>query len=424
MNNIPELLEWVRTINVKDLPYTNVVGIGWGPKIVNGQETDQYSVIFTVKEKKPFDQLKIDEVVPRTFNLNESIYITDVQEPILHSKILGDCHTIGGTIEPIRTNCIRRRPLKSGCESINHWGSYVATLGTFVIDKTDGQLVALSNNHVFGDSQVTARYDTVNFNGNSNTTKLSAYQPTGTYKTTASNDYIGMCKRPVVIGDINSDIYSNGYIADTSCDAAIVKLSNYPGLINSTSLQPIGFNFPPPYNFATDAEIDSLLDLQSVNYGAPLFRSGRTVGPVGSPGNNYSCSLSAYAFSYSLVGDYNGYTSYFSNSFLVRGNVVAGRGGDSGSMFLGLFDRNNPALSAWKIIGLLFAGPSGSFPAYTIGCRITSIANALNVAPWNGTTIPTISANTSYETVNFSDPATITSTVVLSGRRHYQLGRL
>jgi hypothetical protein len=423
MNNIPELLEWIRNVNIKTLPYKDVVGVGWGPKVINGEETEEYSIIFTVREKKPLDELTIEELVPKNFNLNDSIYVTDVKEPILHSKISNrDCFTLGSTVEPIRSNCTRRRPLKSGCESENNWGAFVATLGTFVIDRTDGQIVALSNNHVFGNSQVTARYLTTNYFGDKNTLTLSAFQPTGTYKTTRADDYIGMSKRPVVIGDIDSDLYA-GYISETSCDAAIVKLSKYTDLIDSTSLQPIGFNYASPYRFATDSEIDSLLNPQSVNYGAPLFRSGRTIGPVGYPGNTSSCNISAYAFDDALVGDYNGYTSYFSNSFLVRGDVVAGRGGDSGSMFLGLFNRNNPSLSAWKVIGLLFAGPSTSFPAYTIGCRITSIVKELNIAPWDGITIPTLSASTDYKTVGYTDPIAITSTVALSGRTYYQLGR-
>jgi hypothetical protein len=414
MNN-QEILKWIREVDPRSFSY-NVVGIGWGPKISNGEETGEYSVIFLVNEKKSIEELSLSEIVPSNITIQNINVKTDVQAGKVHTPLLSDCHTVDDVTEPVKSNRIKNRPLKAGSESETRWGQFVATLGTFVIDKNDGQIVALSNNHVYANNQVIARYDTANSFGSKNTLSLSAFQPTGAWRTSVSEDKIGTAKIPVVIGNKNSDIVSF-YIAETTCDAATVKLDNY-NLLNSESLRPINFNANPPYEFATDDEIDSLLNISSPNYGAPVFRSGRTCGPVGYPGNTNSCNLSVYQFLPALVGSYNGFVSNFTNSFYVRGNVIPGRGGDSGSAMYALFNYNNPSLSAWKLIGLLFAGPGDS--SYTIGSRITAIAKALNIAPWDGTTIPTLTSTATY--INSTDLNS--ATIALSSRVFYQLGRV
>jgi hypothetical protein len=457
-NNTKELLKWIRETNINDVfPDKNVLGLGWGPKVKDGVETGEYSLIFTVDSKKPLSAIPTNELLPKTYQIQDSFYKTDVKEKVIYQKLnensvskftkisvpieikniesfdsiqplngngtpsYTDCHNISNTVEPVKSNRMRRRELKSGCETIGgeNWGRIVGTLGTFVIDKSDGQIVALSNNHVFTDSQLLANIKT---NIVTNISNLSAYQPSGYWRTSIEEDFIGTAKRVVPIGNIDSTEIIGNIIADTSCDAAIVKLKSYDELINSNSLQPIGFEFAPPYPFATDEEIDSLLDSNSVNFGAPLFRSGRTCGPIGYPGNSQSCSLSAYEFDIALVGSYNGYHSLFSNSFLFRGNIVHGRGGDSGSMVLGLFDRGTPN-EKWKIVGLLFAGPGMDFPTFSIGCRITNIARDLNLAPWDGTTIPTLSSNSTHVILDEINSNDYSTTVNLSGRVFYQLGR-
>lgn len=430
--NTKEILKWIRETPANTLPY-NVSGIGWGPKIVNEQETDEYCLTFFVKEKKSLDQLLPEEIIPKYFSTNSFEIRTDVQTQQIHSHLLlTDCHVLNNTTEPVKSNRNRTRPLRAGSESFCNWsndylfGGYVATLGTFVIDKNDGQIVALSNNHVFADSQVVAKYYTKNKTlAHTNTKKLSGYQPSAPPYVTwitenyiqIPQDYIGTCKVPVVIGNGNPNKDISGAIMETTCDAATLRLSSY-NLLNENSLKPLGFDYNPPYMFATDEEIDSLLDTSSPNFAAPIFRSGRTCGPVGYPGNTYSCSLSVYGFFDSLVGYYNDNFSFFSNCLYIRGNVVAGRGGDSGSPIYALLNRQNPSLSAWKLIGLIFAGPVSDFPSYAIGCRITEIADSLNLAPWDGVTYPTLSSRPLYTITTDISSATIT----LSGRTFYQIG--
>jgi hypothetical protein len=115
------------------------------------------------------------------------------------------------------------------------------------------------------------------------------------------------------------------------------------------------------------------------------------------------------------VGTYSGYASFFSDCFYVRGNVFAGTGGDSGSAMFALFNSTNPSLSTWKLIGLLFAGPEDE--SYTMGCRITKIAQSLDIAPWD-TSIPQLSSTNNITNLrgNYSQNLT------LSGRKYYQVG--
>lgn len=422
MKNINEILKWIREVDVKKLSY-NALAIGWGPQRKNGVETGDYGLIFTVKEKKPIEQLKPEEIIPKNLEISteylQDTYVkTDVVEPVLCRKLPAYCHTASNTIDPVQQNRIKRRPLMGGIEAMTDWGNFVGTLGILVKDKTDGQIVALSNSHVFANSQAHALLRTPNDQGFTSTINISGYQPTGYWRTTAQNDYIGKCKRTVMIGDVSPYIlfYIDNVpvIDETSCDAAILELSNYNLIDPLSSGNILNFDIKAPYQFATDEEIDSLVPPAS-NAGAPIFRSGRSLGPVGFPGNTYSCGLSVYELDWAFVGLYSGYASYFSNCFYVRGDVSPGTGGDSGSAMFALFNRNNPSLSAWKLIGLLFAGPEDD--SYTIGCRITNIANSLNIGPWD-TKIPSLSSK--MQIVTLKDD--FNTNISLSGRTYYQTG--
>ena len=425
MNDVELILKWIRETDVRSLPY-DVVAVGWGPKQKNGIRTGEYGLIFTVGSKKPLTELKEHEIIPAYLSIiadaehQDITVITDVKEPVVVQKLINFCHTASNTTEPVKQNRVSTRPLKGGCEAMTRWGSgYVGTLGLFARDKTDGQIVALSNNHVFADSQVSSDLLAPNESGSTNTLQSSAYQPTGYWRTTAQNDYIGICKRPVLIGDVSPDIvtyFGTSAINETSCDAAVLKLADY-GLINgSDSPNIINLSAFAPFEFATDAEIDSLAP-GATNEAAPIFRSGRTLGPIGFPGNTFSCNLSVSELNWALVGEYSGYLSWFSNCFYVEGDVAPGAGGDSGSALLALYNQGNQTLSAWKVIGLLFAGPETN--EYTIGCRITKIQQALNITHWD-TTIPTLSSKQSTVLL----PNTYSSTVTLSGRTFYQVGYL
>lgn len=418
--NVYQAMNWIKSVK-KEKFSKNLIGIGWGPKTVRGIETGEYCLVFNVSQKKPLSELLPNEVIPSYIIINYEHYVTDIVEIKQDIPYVLDCNTISDIVPPVSLSRQKVRPLMGGTESETSWGSFVATLGILVRDKSDGQIVGLSNNHVFGASQVHGFYNATNSNGFKNTEPLSSFQPTGYYRTTQSADFIGKAKRSVVIGDSDYRIAFGTTITDSSCDAAITSInSTLIDTISSPSI--MGFNANPPFKFASDEEINSLLDTNSVNFAAPVFKCGRTTGPIGFPGNTYSCSTSVYQFNTAYVGAYSGYSSYFSNSFWVRGNIVPGRGGDSGSAFFALLSAGIPSLSAWKCIGLLFAGPGGSFPDYTVGCRISEVTDGLDIVPWD-CTLPTLTAKTELITTNNYPSLLTSSKISLSGRTYFQLGR-
>jgi len=287
-------------------------------------------------------------------------------------------------------------------------------------------VVALSNAHVFAASQLHGYYAGGNEITGKNVLALSARQPgSNDYNpygsVTPAVDYIGNCKRSVVIGNKDYTTISGIVIRDTTVDAAIVGIDK--SLISSASVSAIGFNAPGPFKFASDNEITSLLDTAGPNFKSPVFRSGRTCGPIGAPGNSYSCALSVVEFGIEAVGYYTGYASLFSECIVIEGNVVASRGGDSGSAIYALLSANMPALSTWKCIGLVFAGPA-SVPSYAIGSRISAVSRDLDVVAWNGI-VPVLSATTDIIVLSAGEylPYSTSAIITLSGRRYYQLGR-
>jgi len=419
MNPVTTALELIESImNDNSISWKdNSMYLTYGPKKVNGVETDDYSIIFHVKDKKPLNELLPEQIIPSSFTIDDFDVISDVQIGELCSFYPADCHDrTTFNAEPVATNRRRTRPLKGGSSSINSYeGGYVATLGLLARDKSDGQIVAVSNNHVFAGSTLHPSYQSTF----SNVLPLCAIQPAyenASYRT--NNDYIGTVKKFVPVGDVDytkSTLAGNPHLQYTSCDSAVVSLTSY-GIIDSSSAGIVGFDPAPPYPFATDAEINSLLNTGSVNYAAPVFRSGRTCGPVGYPGNTYSCSLSVYQFGTAWVGLYSGHTSYFIDSIYLRGNVTSGRGGDSGSPVLALIN------GTWKVIGLFFAGPGDV--SYGIACRITSVASKLNLTHWD-TKMPTVSAVYKLQNINALDYGTANdaSYVTLSGRKYFFVAR-
>jgi hypothetical protein len=423
MNNISEIRELIASFRRDNtLPYReNLMYITYGPKTTNGVETGEYGLIFHVKEKLPIDALQIERVIPASITFEDISIITDVEAGIVYNHTIGDCHVRDDFVEPVRSTRIRQRTIRGGSSSIAKVeNGYVATMGLLVRDKSDGQVVALSNNHVFAGSSLHPAYTSTYSNVHSLCAIQPAYESYGSAD--RASDVIGTCKKFVPVGD---EMFTTigGYVGGTTSDSAILALSTY-NVIDSNSAKIVGFDPLPPYQFATDVEIDSLLDTSSVNYAAPLFRSGRTCGPVGYPGNTYSCQISCYQFGDAIVGAYSGKTSYFLDSFWFRGrgDIAAGRGGDSGSAVLALLSSTMPAASAWKVIGLLFAGPGSS--TYSIGCRITSIVQKLDIAPWN-TLMPTVSAT--YKTMVIA-PLNYTTLqdscyITLSGRKYFYVGK-
>lgn len=179
---------------------------------------------------------------------------------------------------PVKYNRQKARPLSGGCSSVYSPASD-ATLGLLVRDKQDRSIVALSNAHVYSNNLLIG--EEARTKGElDNILTLSAQQPGSNkynkYGTSPIIDYIGTPKRTSLISKNNS--------RNTFTDAAIVELG-VNNIIDSSSNAVLWFKEKGPYQFASREEFDSLIDPTSLNYRSPVFRSGRTLGPLGYPGN-------------------------------------------------------------------------------------------------------------------------------------------
>ena len=192
----------------------------------------------------------------------------------------------------IDNNWKKARPLSGGCSSIYYNNGSDATLGLLVRDKQDRSIVALSNSHVYSAvlliGEEAAKYGSYN-----NMLTLSARQPGNRYYNRFGNlnpgvDHIGAPKRTSYL---SKDNQTSNYT-----DAAIVELS--ASVIDESSNSVILFEEKGPYQFATAEEIYSLVDPGSINYQAPVFRSGRTLGALGYPGNLNNTSVTISNNSY------------------------------------------------------------------------------------------------------------------------------
>ena len=433
MNQVKLARQWISNfIRSNDFKkYGKINHILYAKKESGGVEQEEYAIRLYVDKKRPLEDIPQEERIPTSIEYNGAVILTDVDDKKLNIKQLTDCHTLQFTssaAQPVKANNIRRRPLMGGASSI-YIGGTDATLGMLVRDTTDGSIVALSNSHVYAASQINAAE--VYVTDQQNVLSLSARQPgSPDYNFYASSDYkddyIGMCKRyvPFTFLDYN-------YV-----DAALVQLPSNK-LINSFySPNIINFNQLAPYTVASEDEIDSILLPGSVNYGAPLFKSGRTTGPVGNPGTVSGCSFGCIGTGCSMLcatGIYTGEVGYsigtinFDDTIIFQSaykNFIPLRGGDSGSAVFALLSANNYTLSAWKFIGLAFAGNYNPYnpsdDSVGILCRAEYILSGLDVAMWD-TKMPELCSSpltVTYVDYDISSAPSIT----LSGRKFYQMG--
>ncbi len=110
----------------------NVIGVGIGYKNSEGQATGELSLIISVTQKLPIEQLSAQDVIPKFLNG----LLTDVVETGRFRAFANDPR-------------IRRRPAQPG-SSIGHYAITAGTLGLLV--QRDGVPYILSNNHVLANS--------------------------------------------------------------------------------------------------------------------------------------------------------------------------------------------------------------------------------------------------------------------------------
>jgi hypothetical protein len=116
------------------LAKNNVVGVAVGLKESEGVVTDEVAVVVLVQEKKPLAALSAADLIPKEIDGLK----TDVIEV--------------GYLRAQQTARDRFRPIIPSGVSIGHYKITAGTLGTMVKDKTTGEPLVLSNNHVLANS--------------------------------------------------------------------------------------------------------------------------------------------------------------------------------------------------------------------------------------------------------------------------------
>lgn len=114
---------------------SNVAGLAYGRRVVGGIRTDEPSVVVYVLRKVPAQFLPTTRLLPRRLYFGRDFVDVDVVET-------GPFYAHSFTA--------RERPAPNGV-SVGHVNVTAGTLGSLVIDNTDGTLNILSNNHVLAD---------------------------------------------------------------------------------------------------------------------------------------------------------------------------------------------------------------------------------------------------------------------------------
>jgi hypothetical protein len=384
MNDIGKLIEDYFPNRPK-----NVIGLGYGYKVVNNTITDELSIIHYVDKKLSTNELNSDEIIPKTLLLDSSVYLTDVIEgnfkflqgepnPNLASFCPTDFYDWYTNAKPI-PNRAKIRPIQGGSSAINYTtiAGYIGTLGFLAKDNDTNTLVGVSNNHVLvGDSA----FITSNRNINGVLTNVLNNRIVQPFNDPSS--FIGTIKKYKPISNSGTN-----YL-----DVALTTLK--PSDISYTqSYKQFNLNgYTGPLQYATTQEIDSLLSNRN-----SLFSSGARTGAKGEgaskllPFSLYNIFNIAYGNQKSetnvVFGDSIGFIASASTITPGRFCLSPIEGGDSGSALLADFN------GVRKIIGLVFAGSSANYnvngnidPFTTIGFanRIDRLARDMNISPWNG----------------------------------------
>ena len=133
----------------------DIVSVSYGFKTVNGKLTNEKSIIFTVKEKKPIEDIPQDELLPSSVDVDGENVNTDVIQGEIRAQGFGNFCVPEWTnwLSTPPQNRNVHRPLMGGVSTTNYskLQNYVGTLGFFAVDNEDNSLVGVSNNHVLID---------------------------------------------------------------------------------------------------------------------------------------------------------------------------------------------------------------------------------------------------------------------------------
>ena len=312
----------------------NVVGVGQGIKQVGGKATGEPAVVVLVQKKVPPKELKPGQRVPRTLSKSP----VDVIE-------VGELRLLG------RTEYVR--PAPPGV-SIGHYRVTAGTFGAVVRDRSTGQPLILSNNHVLANST----------NGRDGRAAIGdpVYQP-GPYDGGGPQQLIGYLYRFVpLVKDYEEVSCSrarwaerllNGmlHLVRPSYRVAFYRQLAVENLVDAALARPVS----PESVTGEILGIGAVTGVAEPEVGKWVFKSGRSSGV-----NSGKILVINATVKVSLE---EGHWGYFRDQFVTE---PLARPGDSGSLVV---DEQRRA------VGLLFAGSDSS----SICNRIRNVLELLEV---------------------------------------------
>jgi hypothetical protein len=315
------------------LAKANVVGVGVGEKVSHGKSTGELSVVILVRQKVPLVGLDPQAVVPREVDGIR----TDVIE-------VGDVRA-----QQARTD--RWRPAPGGV-SIGHYKITAGTFGGVVRDRSSGDRLILSNNHVLANSNDASPGDPIlqpgaadgGQDGPDTIARLERFCPIlfnteppscGTAQAVA--DFLNALAGAIGSGHRLQAIQANPQ-ASNNVDAAVARPLDQRDILDEI------------------LEIGVVSGTLPASLGMQVRKSGRTTGLTSGEITVLDATIS--------VSYGTGREATFENQ-IVTGPIS--QGGDSGSLVV--------AASELKAVGLLFAGSQQS----TIINPIQDVLDCLDV---------------------------------------------
>lgn len=412
-----------------------VIGVSYGFKKINGQKTNQKSVIFKVTEKKPVSQIPQNEIIPQTLKVGNTEYITDVVEGTKSQFFNCFASESDPSIQRLRGIPNLLAPMRGGNELVlmpDGWSGpalgssdyTVGTLGFFAVDNYDNKVVGVTNSHVAVlhrlfcnerdiEDESPLPYNSVDPRPWENILPDLEIAPNCSVwnNTNLSNASVNI-KRYMPVTAIGRN-----YV---DCALLIMNSDNVPATatayIDSTSYQvwqPIGEpDYPTHMPFASKQELDNLL-ISNPN----LYSTGRRTGPKGwSPVSSCILRVTEVGVNETIGGEEG--DTYWSDIIKFQyedGVGYPARPGDSGSVVIADFS------GVRKIIGLLFAGNESE--SYGLFCRIDRVAATMNIRAWDASYVLDKSYPTKTEIV-VTENANLggTPSFVQNGKHFWQSG--
>jgi len=305
-------MEWIKQIkeiHEEDLfSKANVVGVAVGFKYVDGEKTNELSVVVNVSQKVPIENLDVEDVIPQTLDGVR----TDVIET--------------GEIQAFYNPTQKFRPAPGGV-SIGHKNITAGTLGIAVV-----QSATVPSPYVPGESYCSM------FG-----VSLCPVSEQGEMKKVyiLSNNHVLANGNYANLGD---PIYQPGPIDGGGPSDTIAYLSKYIPIKYGGEANKVDCALAEPINLEDVVE-KSILEIGEVSgsVGAELGMSVRKYGRT----TQFTTGEIIQIHATVIVGGYPGGTAKFSNQIITK-NMSAG--GDSGSLLV--------EQGGNRSVGLLFAGSS------------------------------------------------------------------